>query len=443
MLRSRANEIPDLMRRLRSRKRACVDAARARLAIIGPRAVGHLTEALEGGEAGLRARAMPLLALIQDPRGRAPLIAMLLDRSARLRGIAASCLARFPAPDATSALIRLLADERNDRVAVTAIQALIEHHRAGQDAALRRLLELLADRGARPRRRLATFDLLPRLRAVERSAILERLRDDPVAEIRQAACEFEVGGQARDRPGEEIRATLTALGASDYAAWNQAVQRLAARGREVVGPLLAEMQSRAHDPEYCKRAGMALKALGPRRASALAGALDQIDEPLPLQVLVEVAGALGEKPLIYRLKDLIDRLARRPTHVADHHGWDPMQRVRARAHLELARIGSRVAISDLRAALADRDRRLELELLSAIERIGKKDELLLLAAAWEREDEITRPRIAEAVRAIMHRERIRRNSPLFRTFPPNSRQALDCMLPRNGRRVAPSRDEVV
>ena len=81
--------------------------------------------------------------------------------------------------------------------------------------------------------------------------------------------------------------------------------------------------------------------MGPRRARAMADALESVEEPLPLQVLIEVIGTLGDKSQIYRLKDVVDRLALHPTHPADVNGWDPMQRVRAKAHLELARIGCR------------------------------------------------------------------------------------------------------
>jgi hypothetical protein len=189
------------------------------------------------------------------------------------------------------------------------------------------------------------------------------------------------------------------------------------------------MQARAHDPEYCTRAGMALKAMGPRRGRAMADAVDQIEEPLPLQVLVEVIGALGEKSFIYRLKDLIDRLASRPGSPAEASGLDLMQRVRAKAHLELARIGSRVAIDNLRQALADPDRRIELEMLAAVELIGKRDEICILLRGYLREDEFVKERIARAIRSIMKRERIRRNNRLFQALGPEQRQALEAILP--------------
>src|SRR5215831_11782254 len=105
-LRPRATEVPELVRRLGSRVPKQVDRARARLSIIGPHSVAALVEALEGDNNRIRAHAMPLLALIQDPRGREPLMAMLLDREARLRQIAVSCLARFSSAEAVAALER-------------------------------------------------------------------------------------------------------------------------------------------------------------------------------------------------------------------------------------------------------------------------------------------------------------------------------------------------
>ncbi len=51
---------------------------------------------------------MPVMALIQDPRTREPLIAMLLDRNVRLRKIAVRSLARFPSVETSAALNRVL-----------------------------------------------------------------------------------------------------------------------------------------------------------------------------------------------------------------------------------------------------------------------------------------------------------------------------------------------
>jgi HEAT repeat protein len=430
MLRFWANEVPELIRRLGSRKPTCVDSARARLSIIGPRAVEDLIEALEGDNHRVRARVMPLLALIQDARGRGPLIAMLLDRSSRLREIAARCLGRFPAQESIAALNRVLGKDRSEKVKMAAVQSLVEQYAAGRDPAICKVLDVLTDTAASTGVRLAALSLLPKLRPSARRGMLDRLQRDVDDDVRREAVKVEQNAETGMEPPAELGSAIAALASKDYSVWNEAVEHLAAHGSTAIGSLLTEMQSRAHDPEFCKRAGIALKAMGPRRKGALADALGEIEEPLPLQVLVEVIGALGEKSLIYKLKDLIDRLARRPTHPADVNGWDPMQRVRAKAHLELARIGSRVAIQDLGDALGDSERRVELELLAAVELIGTRDEIGVLLRAYGREDEFVKDRIAEVVRVIRKRERIRRNSRIFRTLSAEQLRALDEMMPR-------------
>ncbi len=395
-----------------------------------------LIEALEGDNDRVRAHAMPLLALLQDPRGREPLVAMLLDRDPKLREVAARCLARFPSPEAVVALERILKREKVRDVRIVAIHGLLELYEAGQDTALRRVLEVLLDVKEDAKLRGAAFSLFPLLKPAARRGLLRRLRQDPVEDVARKAQDIAEEDDAppprdRSRPDALVRD----LASPDYAVWNEAVHRLVAVGPLAIASLVAEMRRRAHDPEYCARAGMALKALGPRRLRSLAEALDEVDEPLALQVLVEVAGATGDKPLIYRLKNVIERVAPKPDG-AGAGRFDTMQRVRAKAHVELARIGSRVAIADLQAIVAEGDRRLPLEALAAVELIGKKDEIPLLLRAYLREDPYMRGRIAGVVRAILKRERIRRTSSALRALPMEQRRALDGILARSRRSTA-------
>lgn len=435
----RSAEISALVRRLRSRDRSRADEARARLAILGAPAVEPLIEALEADDHRVRVRAMGVLALIQDRRGCAPLMAMLLDRDTRTREVAARCLGRFPAPEASCSLERLLATERQLAVRVAAVRSLLEHYRAGLESAVRRPVEILLDAREHPRVRGAALTLLPLLRRTDRRALLLKLRKDGSAEIRRCADELEAGaGSPPPRARRTLENLLDALRADDYEVWNDAVHALASMGAPAARRLLEEMERRAHDPEYCLRAGITLKALGRRHAELFAEALDRMHEPLPLQVLVEVAGAVGEKWLVYRLKGLIDRLAAEEASFPARDGFEPMRRVRAKAHLELARVGSRVAIEDLRKAIADPDRRVDLELIAALGLVGKREEIADLLRAYGREDRFTRERIRAAVRAIMKRERVRRNDTMFRLLGAGERRALEAIFGTRAARGSPN-----
>lgn len=430
MVRSRANELPEIVARLGSRSPARVDAARARLSIIGARAVEALIEALEGDNNRVRDRVMPLLALIQDSRGREPLIAMLLDRSAKLRATAAQSLARFPSPDSVVALNRVLRRDVSTKVRVAAALALVELYSAGEESALGALLDILLDIEEEKRVRIAALALVPALHPSQRKGVIKGLEKEGSQRItRKLALVMAHHQTGESRRGADVDKWLERLASDEYTDWNAAVQRLGAHGATMVKPLIEAMRSRSHDPEYCTRAGMVLKTLGPRRARAVAEALEYVEEPLPLQVLVDVIGAIGEKSMIYRLKDLIDLIAERCPDSDESSDFDPLQRVRARAHLELARIGSRVAVRDLHDCLADKQRRLELEIFGALELIGNRQEIGLLLSVYTREDEFARERVADIVRAVMKRERIRRNDRLVTALSPRQRKALMAILP--------------
>jgi len=266
------------------------------------------------------------------------------------------------------------------------------------------------------------------LRPGLRRSVLRRLKHDPDDTLARKAAEEEIGIEEQHRSAPEpLEPLLAGLSSKDWNVWNDAVRRLAARGPTSVVPLVEAMRRRSHDPEYCARVGIALKALGPRRARVLAEALFQVDEPLPLQVLVEVVGSIGEKSLVYRLKDLIERLSDHASR-GDVNGFDPLRRIRARAHLELARVGSRCAVADLRQMLAAPDGRIEIETIVAAELVGKKDEIPELVRAWSREDRQTRSRISAAIRTILRREKIRRNSRVLRELIRGHERTMERIL---------------
>jgi HEAT repeat protein len=326
-----------------------------------------------------------------------------------------------------AALERSLEKEKRKDVRIAAVHGLVEQYSGGQDGAIRRVLDILLDTEEDCDVRVAAFSLLRALRLNQRRSIVRRLCDDRSETVREHAMQFAASPAPNSAPSlEEMQGWLERLGDDDYPVWNESVQRLSACGAEVIDPLVDAMRINAERPEYCSRAGIVLKSLGPRRGRALGQALERVVEPLPLQTLIEVIGSLGEKSLIYRLKDLIDRLAGQPR---GETGFDPCLRVRAMAHVELARIGSRVAIADLREALNRADGRTDFDMLSAVAKIGKRDELPLLLRAFRREDEFTRRKIAAAVRSIMKRERIRRNARILQTLLPEERIALEQILP--------------
>jgi HEAT repeat protein len=181
----RANEVPELIRRLGSRRQTTVDAARARLAI-------------------------------QDPRGREPLIAMLLDTDAKMRETAARCLARFPGRQSLAALQRLLASEEKIEVRTAAVEALVEQAASGHEPALGPTLRLLLDAREDARLRQSALALLPALKPAERRGVLKRMRQDPNPELAARAAELsESASDEETDNGLGLRQLLTALAGTE------------------------------------------------------------------------------------------------------------------------------------------------------------------------------------------------------------------------------------
>ena len=424
--RKRANEIQELIHRLGSPRPVEIDSAKARLSVIGARAVEGLIDALGSDDNQVRGHAIQLLALIKDPRGRGPLTTLLRDESPGIRELAARGLARFPSTETVASFRRVLRTEPSLDVRTATVQALIELYDRGQDDALCDVLGLILNPDEKTGPRLAACAILPRLKASERRGILKRLLEDRSRKIAALAERLQNGGGVDERREPSLDDLLRDLASQDYETWNEALQQLSRRSIDSINPMIEAMRHRAEDPEFCTRIGMALKALGPRRGRPVAEALEWVEEPLPLQTLVEVIGSLNVNALTYRLKDFLED----NTPESDGAKPDHLKRARAKAHLELARIGSRVAIRELRDDLRRKGYRVEPELLAALELIGQKDELLDLIRMYGREDAYIRQRIASAVRTIMKREKIRRNNALVRGLSPAHRKNLDTILGR-------------
>ncbi len=75
-------------------------------------------------------------------------------------------------------------------------------------------------------------------------------------------------------------------------------------------------------------------------------------------------------------------------------------------------------------------------MLSAVELIGKREEIGVLLRAYGREDDFMKERIADAVRTIRKRERIRRNNRMLQALSREQLRALDEILPPRGPRRA-------
>src|SRR5262245_4052714 len=435
--RSASLPVSDLVRRLVSSDREKVEAARTRLTLLGTRAVAALIGALEGGNNKLKLQAIPVLSVIRDGAAREPIIALLRDAEPRIREAACRALARFPSREAIVCLEKVVKTELRAEVRAAAVQSLATIYDEGFQDALREPLGVLFDAEESIRVRLAALAVLPLLHARERKTLLAKLRLDPDREIAAHAATLEAE-EARIEPDDEESASrlTTELASSSHVRWNAAMHRLIALGSRSLPYLVTAMRARHKDPEFASRAAMVLKGLGPRRLRPVVDYLDSVVEPLPLEVLVDVVAGLEDRPLTYRLREVIDSLETRRVAVNGSAGPDPYARVRARAHLAIARLGSRVAVADLKQTLREPSRRIDPDLLTAVARIGTRDELPDLLRAWRREEPWMRTKIRDVFWQIVQREKIRRGGEPLKDLSRLDREALRQILAERRQRPA-------
>ena len=214
------------------------------------------------------------------------------------------------------------------------------------------------------------------------------------------------------------------LASPRHVTWSRAVTLLGRAGGTATEPLVQAMLARPDRPEFARRVSLVLRELSPRQLERLGPYLELLEEPLVLETLIDVVEAVQGPALMARLGSLVQRLAE----TTEAEGPGPCAGVRLRAHLALARSGSRMAIADLRTLLEDGRFPVRGEVARCAAMIGTRQDLPSLLEAYARSKGLSRLAVREAVIEIAYRERIRRNDKLIGRLGDRDRRALLDML---------------
>jgi hypothetical protein len=348
------------------------EAAIARLAIAGERAVDRLLAALDDAspDPATPARVKTARASNAQARGTAGDG----DGSRAVNADAAAVILRtLELIGSTRAVPAALArlNDANDGVAVAAAGALRPHLRADDDDVAARVWEgltalaLAAGRSDPPR--LAALEALGEMDTETLQPIRDRLRGDPSARMRRMA------GWADD----------------EEAPVNAAAQLEAAARGEL-----------------------------PEDADALRSFLTQAGATVALSVLHELILTLRTK----------ERAVAEASSAPD--AAMPWTAARGAAHQVLAERQSRLAVFDLRDTFERASSRLPLGFVAAITTVGDASCLPALAAAWQQvEDGWMRDHIAAAFQAIMIREGLTRRHAAVRKALERGAGGAKALLP--------------
>lgn len=371
---SRSRRIQELLERLASPGDGDRDSAVAGLTLVGPRVIEPIGAFLPGAGPEARRAALEVLERLADRAALPHVLALVGDENDTVALRAIEAAASRPDPRAVPALGRVLAGPTTRSRRRAAAVALARLQAAGLVEALDPLAGRLLDEAEDPSLRVAILEDLLAL-------------DPPLA-------------------GAAMR------------------------------PLLARLSSTA-EPELALRVAAALPGLRRRRrpdAGRPGPARPSVDEGLVAELLLpeltpetvaRVTAALVRRgaPAIPVLLGALERLGP----LRPGRGEAASLRARGALHEALAALDSRAALYDLREALGARPP--TPALLRAAGRVGDASVVPALARAVAEDTALLEP-CADALAAMVARERLRRTGAMLRAVRPEHRTAFDLLWAR-------------
>jgi len=371
ILPSAGRRIQDLLGRLESAAAAERDSAVAQLTLLGPRTLSNVPGFLSRASRTGRLGALDLLERLGAPASLPLVLGLIRDGQEEVARRAIEVAAAFPDPRTAEALTTVLASGA-PALRAAAAASLSRLHGLGLVEAVDPLLRLLFSVDEDESLRLAALEALSAIEPRTLRPALRRLAGDESPALVRAAADLLA------RLGNVKAPTVTAPSHphASLATW--------------LGRLTS---SRTHAADVPK----VLAALVAQRSAALVPHLRQRLEELG--------------------RDAADATA------------ESVARAKARVHLALAALDSRIALHDLRDMLKARPLYAAKDLLTAAEQVGDASLVAAIAAIAADDPGLAEP-TATAFRAIALRGRLRRTSRVIRALRPEHRAAVESLLPR-------------
>jgi len=398
---SQAREIEQHIARLDSPRASQREAAVARLTLLGGRAIDHLLRAIPEASATTLLGILAVLERLRPERALPALLGLCRHPEAAVARRALAAAAAYRHPQAVPVLAES-ASSGEPEVALAAVRALMHLHDGGLDEALEPLVDVLLDESRADNLRRAAAGVLTRLPRPERRVLLARL-----SESRSPALRAHAANADRDSRSTPTRARREAPASA--------------------AALVAQLEGGPAATQG--RAQRRLLTLGASALPAVHRALARGPAANALARLADIVAEIGNNTSVPVLADALRHLTSTPEAVGKADG----ARARVRLHVALAALGSRIAIQDLRSALAARPPVDAPDLLRAVAAVGDARLLPPLAALALDQPELGQE-CQETLRMLVQRARLRRNAPGVRSLPEPHRKALLALWPKTASR---------
>ncbi len=436
-------EIEDLIMDLDAEDPDIVDRAVSELLMISsPGELRDLIAGLEWGNDRIRQRIAYILGGMLDDRCIDPLLSLLGDPNVETVLAAIDSLQYFPEERIVPEL-RAVLNRGNEELSMAVIDTLGAFIKRGVIDAHQPLIELIQDeRQPIDIRRTALMNL-QHLEAEELTPILEQFQHLLDATLYSQVLYLQDGlEQDQQKKASNIEKMLQQLLHESQAIKAlQLEERLVAGGTLTAHILLQKLFQDVTNRTLQVYTHRILQRMGYKSVPALKALFENfaqfedLDQLYEIEELIEIVShpkyASLASSLVILLRNLNEFLnhspdAKRKTRPRDYDYF------RGYVHFILALYGCRDAVDDLKAMIRDGQRRQSNLVLEAIIYVGNKDFLLPLINQFHvyRKSKERQALVRQAFRAIIKREKVRKNDPIFSNLSELQQQNLRLLIGR-------------
>lgn len=159
---------------------------------------------------------------------------------------------------------------------------------------------------------------------------------------------------------------------------------------------------------------------------------DDLMQVVLLQDLITVVAQRKYAVLAKPLVKLLDRMNIYIKKIKSENDRREFDHIKSDIHFALATYGCRDAVDDMKAIMRDGTQRQFMELIEALKQIGDKDFLIPLINQFQVYRNFKRPSgiVKRAFKAIVRREKIKRNDPIFNNLSTLQKENLGLIMKR-------------
>ena len=433
-------EVEELILDLGSDDQEVVEFAMSALLMANPRRhLSDMIEALEWGDDIIKQQLCYVFGGIIDDRCIDPLLSLLNDENAETRFAAIDSLQYFPAERVIPHLKNQLnhEDENIRRAVISTLGAFIKH---GVIHSHLPLVEIVHNENEMIELRCQALLNLRHLEQEELKPILQSLISIPDASIYSHILLLqEDQGKNKEQKVRRIEQLIQKLITEDDALKQIGIEdRLVAEGSLAAKILLKKIFEKPDNVILRVYARMILDKMGYKSIPAfksLFERFDQFDDLRQVVLLQDLITLVAQRQYASLEKSLLKLLNRVSVYIEKNNVKDlrtGFSHIKSYIHFALATYGCRDAVDDIKKIMRDGTERQFLPLIEAVQYVGDKDFLIPLINQFQAYRNFKRPvrTVKRAFKAIVKREKVTRNDPIFNNLSDLQKEALSLILQR-------------